>query len=424
MLKKARIHNKKRGIRIMKKKKLVAMTLVAMMSVSGLAGCSNKDNANNKSSDKVVESTETKKEVKAQNIKAEDLTPLSDKGVISGVKDMTVAEGTKVNLNELVYVDKTLVKSVDVDDSKVDYSKAGTYEVVYTITFNGDKLRDYIKSNNLTVSFDTTGDTVVVKTTVTVTVATKEDADAAIANGDTSVVTEETKSAVQKENKAKANDNAVESKPAPTQSNSSKKNDNSSNSNSGNSSANSGSSGNNGNHNGNSGNNGNTNNNGNHNGNTNGNGNNNGSGNNGSTDKPQQHTHNYVEVSRTNATCTAAGSITKKCDCGKTITVPNGDALAHDPVTKTDKGHNVHTVIQAAWDEDVYESRYICNGCGATFTSNRDAGKHVAASGVNGTCHNYYATRVKVDTIHHPEQATDEWVVDPYKVCSRCGQQL
>lgn len=392
----------------MKKKKLVAMTLVAMMSVSGLAGCSNKDNANNKSSDKVVESTETKKKVKAQNIKAEDLTPLSDKGVISGVKDMTVAEGTKVNLNELVYADKTIVKGVDVDDSKVDYNKAGTYEVIYTITFDGAKLRDYLKSNDLTVSFDTTGNTVVVKTTVTVTVIAKEDADAAIANGDTSVVTEETKAAVQKENKAKANDNAVESKPTPTQSNSSKKNDSSS-----------ANSGNNGHHNGNSGNNGNTNNNGNHNGNTNGNGNNNGNGN-----KPQQHTHNYVEVSRTNATCTAAGSITKKCSCGDVITVPNGDALGHDPVTKTDKGHYVHTVIQAAWDEDVWESRYICNGCGATFTSNRDAGKHVAASGVNGTCHNYYATRVKVDTIHHPEQATDEWVVDPYTVCSRCGQQL
>lgn len=377
----------------MKKKKLLAMTLVAMMSVSGLAGCSNKDNADNKSSDKVVEATETKKEVKAQNIKAEDLTPLSDKGVISGVKDMTVAEGTKVNLNELVYADKTLVKSVDIDDSKVDYSKAGTYEVVYTITFNGDKLRDYIKSNNLTVSFDTTGDTVVVKTTVTVTVATKEDADAAIANGDTSVVTEETKSAVQKENKAKANDNAVESKPTPAQSNSSKKNDNSS-GNSGNSSANSGNSGN---HNGNSGNNGNTSN-GNHNGNTNGNGNN------GSTDKTQQHTHNYVEVSRTDATCTAAGSITKQYSCGDVITVPNGNALGHNPVTET---------VTAAWTENVYGEMYVCNDCGQQFATNREAGKHTAAS---ATCHTYYLADVVVDTINHPAVTRT--------VCSRCGQPL
>lgn len=383
------------------KKKLLMFVLTAAMAASCVA-CTSKTPSN-----KVVESTETKKEVKAQNIKAEDLTPLSDKGVISGVKDMTVAEGTKVNLNELVYADKTLVKSVDVDDSKVDYSKAGTYEVVYTITFNGDKLRDYIKSNNLTVSFDTTGDTVVVKTTVTVTVATKEDADAAIANGDTSVVTEETKAAVQKENKAKANDNAVESKPTPTQSNSSKKNDNSS--------ANSGNSGN---HNGNSGNNGNTNNNGNHNGNTNGNGNN------GSADKPQQHTHSWDGGTVTaQPTCTTAGTKVYHCSCGETKkeSIP---ALGHDPITKTDKGHNVHTVIKAAWDEDIWESRYICNGCGAEFKTGVEAIEHVTESGVNGTCHNYYAKSVKVNTIHHPEQATDEWVVDPYTVCRRCGQHL
>lgn len=391
----------------MKKKKLVAMTLVAMMSVSGLAGCSNKDNANNKSSDKVVESTETKKEVKDQNIKAEDLTPLSDKGVISGVKDMTVAEGTKVDLNELVYMDKTIVKGVDVDDSKVDYNKAGTYEVIYTITFDGAKLRDYLKSNDLTVSFDTTGNTVVVKTTVTVTVATKEDADAAIAKGDTSVVTEETKAAVQKENKAKANDNAVESAPAPAQSNSSKKNDNSS-----------ANSGNNGHHNGNSGNNGNTNNNGNHNGNTNGNGNN------GSTDKPESHTHSWdggtVSVQ---PTCTAAGTKIYHCSCGETKkeSIP---ALEHDPITKTDKGHYVHTVIKAAWDEDVWESCYICNGCGAEFKTDGEALEHIMDADISSPCANYYAKSVKVNTIHHPEQATDEWVVDPYKVCSRCGQHL
>lgn len=395
------------------KKKLLMFVLTAILATSCVA-CTSKTPSNKVDSKPSTEtaSVAANTKVKAQNIKAEDLTPLSDKGVISGVKDMTVAEGTKVNLNELVYADKTLVKSVDVDDSKVDYSKAGTYEVVYTITFNGDKLRDYIKSNNLTVSFDTTGDTVVVKTTVTVTVTTKEDADAAIANGDTSVVTEETKAAVQKENKAKANDNAVESKPTPTQSNSSKKNDNSS-----------ANSGNNGHHNGNSGNNGNTNN-GNHNGNTNGNGNNNGSGNNGSTDKPQQHTHKYVEVSRTNATCTAAGSITKKCSCGDVITVPNGDALGHDPITKTDKGHNVHTVIKAAWDEDVWESRYICNGCGAEFKTDDEALEHITDADISSPCANYYAKSVKVNTIHHPEQATDEWVVDPYKVCRRCGQPL
>ena len=395
------------------KKKLLMFVLTAILATSCVA-CTSKT-PSNKSDSKA--STETASvavdtKVKAQNIKAEDLTPLSDKGVISGVKDMTVAEGTKVNLNELVYADKTLVKSVDVDDSKVDYSKAGTYEVVYTITFNGDKLRDYIKSNNLTVSFDTTGDTVVVKTTVTVTVATKEDADAAIANGDTSVVTEETKAAVQKENKAKANDNAVESKPTPTQSNSSKKNDNSS-----------ANSGNNGHHNGNSGNNGNTNNNGNHNGNTNGNGNNNGSGNNGSTDKPQQHTHKYVEVSRTNATCTAAGSITKKCSCGDVITVPNGNALGHDMVHHDATTHPEQHLVKAAWTETIYSKRYVCNGCGAQFATDDEALDHIMATDITSACQNYSLKKVATGTVQHEAQYETIQVSnnDAYDACSRCG---
>ena len=396
------------------KKKFLTLMLIATMTVTCVA-CGNKTTSDkaDTSSTEATESlsvTETEEDVKTQDIKSEDLTVLSDKGIITGVKDITVEQGTDVKLNELVYADKTIVKSVDIDDSKVDYSKAGTYEVIYTITFDGEKLRDYIKDNKLTVSFDTDGDTVIVKTTVTITVATEEETEAAISKGDTSIVTEETKETVKNENKAKANDNAVESTPTPTpaQSNSSKNNS-------------SGNNGNSGNHNGNSGNNGNTDNNGNHNGNTNGNGNNNGSGNNGSTEKP--HTHGWDGGTVTaQATCTTAGTKVYHCSCGATKeeSIP---ALGHDMVTKTDKGHNVHTVIQAAWDEDVYESRYICNGCGAIFTSNRDAGKHVAASGVNGTCHNYYAERVKVNTIHHPEQATDEWVVDPYKVCSRCGYQ-
>lgn len=357
----------------MKKKKLVAMTLVAMMSVSGLAGCSNKDNANNKSSDKVVESTETKKKVKAQNIKAEDLTPLADKGVISGVKDMTVAEGTKVDLNELVYMDKTIVKGVDVDDSKVDYNKAGTYEVIYTITFDGVKLRDYLKSNDLTVSFDTTGNTVVVKTTVTVTVATKEDADAAIAKGDTSVVTEETKSNIQKENKAKANDNAVESTPAPAQSNSSKKNNNSGN-----------------------------------------------NGNNGSTDKPESHTHSWDAGSVTvQPTCTSAGTKVYHCSCGETKkeSIP---ALEHDMVHHDATTHPEQHLVSAAWTETIYGKRYVCTDCGAQFENDFDAIEHVADS---DNCHTYSLKKVATGTVYHEAQYETIQVSDnnAYDACSRCG---
>ena len=203
----------------MMKKKILVGAIIATMLASCVACGGIHDNKGNTFKKDVTEKvtisdTEVAKDVKPVDIKVDDLKPLADAGVITGVKDITVAEGTDVKLNDLVYADKTIVKSVDVDDSAVDYSKAGTYEVIYTITFDGDKLRDYVKDNNLKVNFDVTGDTIVVKTTVTVTVATKEDADKAIASGNTDVVTPETKESVAESNKAKANDNATVSKPA------------------------------------------------------------------------------------------------------------------------------------------------------------------------------------------------------------------
>ena len=366
---------------------MLAVTMTVTCVACGNKTSSSKaDTFSTKATENLSE-TETEEEIKTQDIKSEELTAFSDKGIITGVKNITVEQGTDVKLNELVYADKTIVKSVNIDDGKADYNKSGTYDVIYTITFNGDKLRDCIKDNKMKVNFDTEGDTVIVKTTVKITVATKEETEAVISKGDTSVVTEET---VKKENKAKANDNAVANKPSET----AKNNNNSSKNNNSNSNS--------GNHNGNSGNN----------------------GNNGSTDKSKPHTHNWDGGTvTTQPTCTTAGTKTYHCSCGETK-IESIPALGHDPVTKTDKGHYVHTVIQAAWDEDVWESRYICNGCGATFTHDYDAIEHIAESGVNGPCHNYYAKSVKVNTIHHPEQATDEWVVGPYTVCSRCGQQL
>ena len=120
------------------KKKLLVLMLASMMVASCVAcgnkSSDNKDKASSSATERVSD-TEVAKDVKPVDIKVDDLKPLADAGVITGVKDITVAEGTDVKLNDLVYADKTIVKSVDVDDSAVDYSKAGTYEVIYTITF-------------------------------------------------------------------------------------------------------------------------------------------------------------------------------------------------------------------------------------------------------------------------------------------------
>lgn len=407
------------------KKKLLVLILASMMAASCMAcgaKSSDKKNEASTSATEIVTETETETEqIEEQDITADALTPLADAGVITGVQDTTVEEGTDVNLNDFVYADKNIVKSVDIDDSKVDYSKAGTYEVIYTITFNGEKLRNYVKDNNLNVNFDTNDKTIVVKTKVTITVATEEDTEKAIASGNTNVITPETKESVAESNKAKANDNAVASKPA--EKTAKKPAGNTGNSNAG-KHENSGNSGNNnanaGNNSGNAGNNGNSGNNGNHNENSNGN-NDNHNGNNGSnndnhndnTEKPHVHKYNSGVVTK-EPTCTDTGVKTYTCvdgDDSYTETIP---ALGHDYVTRTET-----VTVKEAWDEPVLESRYICNGCGKQFKTATEACDHILDV-PNDKCGNYYLDAVQVNTIHHPAETETH----TYNVCNRCGDTV
>lgn len=406
------------------KKKILVLMLASMLAASCVAcGSKSSDKKDELSSaaTEMLSETETETEqIEEQDITADALTPLADAGVITGVEDIIVPEGTDVNLNELVYADKNIVKSVDIDDSAVDYSKAGTYEVIYTITFDGEKLRDYVKDNNLNVNFDTNDKTIVVKTKVTITVATEEDTEKAIADGNTNVVTPETKESVAESNKAKANDNAVASKPAEKPAK--KPADNTGNSNAG-KHENSGNSGNN---NANAGNNGNGNsgNNGNHNDNSNGNnGNhndNNGSNNdnhNDNTEKPHVHKYNSSVVTK-EPTCTDTGVKTYTCvnnDDSYTETIP---ALGHDYVTRTET-----VTVKEAWDEPVLEPRYICNGCGKSFTNTTDVCCHLILANRENPdtpCGNYHSEAVQVNTIHHPAETETR----TYKVCSRCGDTV
>lgn len=405
------------------KKKILVLMLASMLAASCVAcGSKSSDKKDELSSaaTEMLSETETETEqLEEQDITADALTPLADAGIITGVKDITVAEGTDVNLNDLVYADKNIVKSVDIDDSKVDYSKAGTYEVIYTITFDGDKFRDYVKDNNIDVNFDTDGDTIVVKTTVTVTVATKEDAEKAIESGNTNVVTPETKESVAESNKAKANDNAVASKPAEkpakkpagnTGNSNADKHENSGNSgnNSGNNNANAGNNGN-----------GNSGNNGNHNGNSNGN-NDNHNGNNKPTEKP--HVHKYVEISRTDPTCTTDGVITKKCSCGDVITEPNGKALGHNMVHHDAVTHTEQKLVKNAYDEPIYKNGYQCNVCGKFFENDDDALDHVLFDCTKGatysTAHNVIVGYTHHDAVYETVTITD---VEAYDECSRCS---
>lgn len=393
----------------MKKRKIVMSVLIVTMLASCMACGNIKDHKGetlkNSVTEKVTvsdtEVAEDTENIEPIDIKIDDLKPLADAGVITGVEDIIVPEGTDMNLNELVYADKNIVKSVDIDDSKVDYNKAGTYEVIYTITFDGEKLRDYVKENNINVNFDTNDKTIVVKTKVTITVATEEDTEKAIASGNTNIVTPKTKESVAESNKAKANDNAVASKPAEKPAK--KPAGNTGNSNAG-KHENSGNSSNNGNHNGNS-----NGNNDNHNGNNGGNNDNH----NDNTEKPHVHKYNSGIVTK-EPTCTDTGVKTYTCvddDDSYDEKIP---ALGHDYVTRTET-----VTTKEAWDEDVYESRYICYGCGASFETAREVGRHILAV-PNDTCGSYYVDDVKVNTIHHPAETETR----TYKVCSRCDDTV
>ena len=400
------------------KKKILVLMLAAMLAASCVAcGSKSSDKKDELSSaaTEMLSETETETEqIEEQDITADALTPLADAGVITGVEDITVEEGKDVNLNELVYADKNIVKSVDIDDSAVDYSKAGTYEVIYTITFDGEKLRDYVKENNLNVNFDTNDKTIVVKTKVTITVATEEDTEKAIESGNTNVVTPETEKSVAESNKAKANDNAVANKPAEKPAK--KPAGNTGNSNAGKNNSNGNSS----NNNANAGNNGNSGNNGNHNGNSNGNNGNNGGNNgnhNGNTEKPHVHKYNSGVVTK-ESTCTDTGIKTYTCvdgDDSYTETIP---ALGHDYVTRTET-----VTVKEAWDEPVLEPRYICNGCGKSFKTAREVGRHLILANRENPdtpCGNYHSEAVQVNTIHHPAETETR----TYKVCSRCGDTV
>lgn len=395
------------------KKKILVLMLASMLAASCVAcGSKSSDKKDELSSaaTEMLSETETETEqIEEQDITADALTPLADAGVITGVKDITVAEGTDVNLNDLVYADKNIVKSVDIDDSKVDYSKAGTYEVIYTITFDGDKFRDYVKENNLKVNFDTNDKTIVVKTKVTITVATKEDADKAIANGNTDVVTPETKESVAESNKAKANDNAVTSKPAKKPAGNTGNSNAGKHENSGNNNANAGNNGN-----GNSGNNGNHNENSNgNNGNHNGNNSSNNGNHNDNTEKPHVHKYNSGVVTK-ESTCTDTGVKTYTCVDGDYSYDEKIPALGHDYVTHTET-----VTTKEAWDEPVLEPRYICNGCGKSFKTEEEVGDHILDV-PNDKCGSYYSDAVQVNTIHHPAETETR----TYKVCSRCGDTV
>ena len=143
------------------------------------------------------------------------------------------------------------------------------------------------------------------------------------------------------------------------------------------------------------------------------------------------HKHSYSASVTKQATCTSTGTKTYTCSCGDTYTESIAK-VAHtwkectSTVHHDATGHYETVVVKEGYDEQVKESRYVCNQCGYSTSSGTDIGDHL----FSGDCQNYSTKVVVVDTIHHAAvteerrvedtAAYDETVVTGYK-CSVCG---
>ncbi len=174
--------------------------------------------------------SKTNGNIKEQQVSVEDIEILEDKGIITGIKNMEITKGTKVSFKDLVTIDNDYVKSIDVDDSQVDYDKEGKYKVIYTITFDKEKLQAFLKDENIEVPFDMEGDSIIINVSINVTVT--DNADNSEIDGETT--TNDTKNHTPEENQNAANNHSSSSNSGSNSSgnnNSSGSNNSSSNSN-------------------------------------------------------------------------------------------------------------------------------------------------------------------------------------------------
>ena len=125
-------------------------------------------------------------------------------------------------------------------------------------------------------------------------------------------------------------------------------------------------------------------------------------------EKPAPHVHSYQVVSSTKGDCSHAGTVTKKCSCGKTST-ETGSYGDHNMVHHDAQGHDVTD----------YEVHAFCGGCGKDFGAG-PAGAQAALEHTmmdfNDGCSNYYADEIAVGS--HWEETSPA-----YDECSICGKR-
>lgn len=354
-----------------KKRKTATCVAAGVLTVGIIAGTAFwlMPNSTQAGADTVTESVPEKKHTE------EDL-----EGVVSGLEDKyIVQDSTGIDYLHDSQVNKDIVKYVDADSSDVDLSKTGDYKVKYTVTVNSNKLSSHLKEETSEdkkatekITFDKT-----------VTVVTPEegqklaDEGKVVITNDNQTVPKSDGTVVEVPEKPIENATAATPTPEPEKNSnkgnsssdsSSNKNNSSSSSNSGSSSSNSGNSS------------------------SNSGGSSSSGGNNSSSaDTPVKHEHNWTAITNT----------------------------VHHEAT----GHYETQVVQAAYDEPIYENRTICT-CGSDITGNVSV-HYVDCEG------SYSVKKVQTGTKHHEAVTKQVWVQDSAAwdetvtighKCSGCGK--
>lgn len=117
-----------------KKNKIIAGVVVAVILFSGIGGGVYVYTLNTTPTQKEATKTEDKSDKDVSIAEVDTSTQIDEiEESVLGIRDLTIEVGAEVDLAEMIEYDENLVKEIKIDDSKVDYSKAGTYKVIYTI---------------------------------------------------------------------------------------------------------------------------------------------------------------------------------------------------------------------------------------------------------------------------------------------------
>lgn len=332
------------------KKKLLSVLLIGTMTLGCFAGCSSE----------LKEENETLTKTKV-SYDADDF-----KDIVTGWDDIYVLEGAEnMNYLEIVEVaDDTLVANISVDDSKVDATKAGAYELTYELQVNVENMETYLERLDEEAEYEEMLKVAVLKE---VTIVTKEDADALIKEEkvvlttDNVVYATETKETVEDTETEETTNKTTSSNTNKASANktSSNKSNTTTNKPSGSTSSNS--------------------------------------------SKPSSGT------SSSNSSSSSSGNSSNSGTASKPETSEPVHTHSWEEVTKTES-----VWVQDSAGEPIYEKRNVCNHCGYISSSNSEAIDHSVDCG-----YGYSSKKVQVGTSEPTGHYENKTTVTGYK-CS-CG---